>query len=81
MSIYIRSHVDEDDGIVINYAVYHSIYSNFMKTHTIHDLINSRSNETREEFYKLCEPKAIKHLSYTSWSVLPEDTRPTTSRY
>lgn len=81
MSVYIRSPIDEEDGIVIGYLAHRQVYNEFMKTHTLHDLLNARSNEAREEFYKLCEPKAIKHLNYSEWSKLPVDKRPTTARY
>lgn len=83
MSIYIRSPSNEVDGIVIGYAIYHKLLNNYINSdnHCIHDLLNARSPECREELYSICEKHKKYYLSQSDYNSLPANSRPTTNSW
>ena len=83
MSLYIRSPVDENEGIVIGYATYHKLRSEYLSNpdHSIYDLLYSRSTEAREEFYNICSKHKQQSMTWSEYQKLDSPTKPTTNTW
>ena len=83
MSIYFPSPENETDGFVIGYAVYHNLFTKFMKSndYVLNDILLSRSKEELIALYNYCEPHKLHSLTQSEWNALPPNKRPTKNKF